>query len=135
MQTFGQRGQTPPVTPGRPAVPQPPSAGSDLRPWTIAIWALYLASLISFFTAIPAVIIAYAKRQEAAGTIYESHMTYAIRTFWIGLIVGFIGGILMMVMIGLLVVLGLLVWLLIRYIRGLACAIGGRPIVNPEGWL
>jgi uncharacterized membrane protein len=55
--------------------------GTDLRTWAIAVWVLYLASYLTGITAIVGVIIAYVKRQDAAGTPYASHMTYAIRTF------------------------------------------------------
>jgi uncharacterized membrane protein len=80
-------------------------------------------------------IIAYVKREELAGTPFASHMTSAIRTFWILLIVGIIGFVLSFVGIG-IVILGLLgVWHLFRVIRGLVRAIDRQPIADPTGWL
>jgi uncharacterized membrane protein len=114
----------------------PVVSGTTPQTWAIVVWALYAAS---FFTvglaSIIGVIIAYVKRGELAGTPFESHMTSAIRTFWIGLIVGIIGFVLILIGIG-LIVLGLLaLWQLFRIIRGLIRAIDGQPIADPAGWL
>ena len=49
---------------------------------TLIVWGLYLASFFSLATTqIIGLIIAYVKRSDAAGTPFESHMIYAIRTF------------------------------------------------------
>jgi uncharacterized membrane protein len=115
---------------------QPMLAGTSPQTWAIVVWGLYVASFFSFaITGIIGVIIAYVKRGDLAGTPYESHMTSAIRTFWIGLIVGVIGLILAFVMIGFLVLGLLALWQLFRIIRGLIRAIDGRPIDDPTGWL
>lgn len=62
-------------------------------------------------------------------------MTSAIRTFWITLILGLIGFLLMFVGIGFLILGLLALWHLFRVIRGLIYAIDGRPIADPAGWL
>jgi uncharacterized membrane protein len=117
---------------------QQPSAvaGTSPQTWAIVVWGLYAAS---FFTvglaSIIGVIIAYVKRGDLAGTPFESHMTSAIRTFWISLVVGIIGLLLALVVVG-FIVLGLLaLWQLFRIIRGLVRAIDGQPIADPAGWL
>lgn len=111
-------------------------AGMSPQTWAIVVWALFIAS---YFTAtlsgIVGVIIAYIKRGDLVGTPFESHMTSAIRTFWITLIVGIIGIVLAFVGIG-LIILGLLaLWQLFRVIRGLIRAIDGAPIADPTGWM
>jgi uncharacterized membrane protein len=117
---------------------QQPSTVAGISPqtWAIIVWALFIAS---YFTAalsgIAAVIIAYVKRDDLAGTPFESHMTSAIRTFWISLIVGIIGIVLMFVFIGFIILLLLALWQLFRTIRGLIRAIDGQPIADPTGWL
>ena len=117
---------------------QPPSAFAGTQPqtWAIIVWALFIASYFTIaITAIVAVIIAYVKRGDLAGTPFESHMTSAIRTFWITLIVGIIGIVLAFVGIG-FIILGLLaLWQLFRVIRGLVRALDGAPIADPAGWL
>jgi uncharacterized membrane protein len=67
---------------------------TDLRKLCALLYGVFaLAALMqfSFFTMfigmivmLVAVGIAYAKRKEAAGTAYESHLRWLIRTFWIG---------------------------------------------------
>lgn len=117
---------------------QQPSAVSSISPqtWAIIVWALFLASLFSFaFTAIIGVIIAYVKRPDLAGTPFESHITSAIRTFWITLIVGIIGSVLIVVGIGFIILILLALWYLYRVLRGLIRAIDGQPIPDPTGWL
>ncbi len=111
-------------------------AGISPQTWAIIVWALFLASILSAtFTAIIGLIIAYVKRPDLAGTPFESHMTSAIRTFWITLVVALIGCVLIVVGIG-FVILGLLaVWYLFRVIRGLIRAADGQPIADPTGWL
>jgi uncharacterized membrane protein len=72
-----------------------------VKSWTLIVWGLYLASFFSLATTqIIGLIIAYVKRRDAAGTPFESHMIYAIRTFLIGLGVELIGLILSVVGIG-----------------------------------
>jgi uncharacterized membrane protein len=110
--------------------------GMDLKNWAIVVWGLYIASFFTFaITTIIGVIIAYVKRGDAVGTPYESHMTYAIRTFWISLIVGLIGLVLAIVGIGFVILILLFVWQLYRVIRGMILALDGRPIDNPTSWL
>ena len=111
-------------------------AGMSPQTWAIIVWALFIAS---YFTAalsgIAGVIIAYVKRGDLVGTPFESHMTSAIRTFWISLIVGIIGIVLAFVFIGFLVLGLLALWQLFRAIRGLVRALDGQPIADPAGWL
>jgi uncharacterized membrane protein len=109
--------------------------GTTPQTWAIIVWALYLASSITGISIIAGLIIAYIKRDELAATPFGSHMTYAIRTFWISLIGLLIGIVLTFVLIGILVLIAVCIWTLYRMIRGLVCAIDGRPIVDPQGWL
>jgi len=44
----------------------------------------YLTMLVGAVALIAATGAAYAKRKEVAGTPFESHLTWLIRTFWIG---------------------------------------------------
>jgi uncharacterized membrane protein len=63
-----------------------------VKSWTLIVWGLYLASFFGLATTqIIGLTIAYVKRRDGAGTPFESHMIYAIRTFWIGLGVELIG--------------------------------------------
>ena len=108
---------------------------TDARTWAIIVWALYLAGLVVGITVLVGLIMAYVKRGELAGTPFESHMTYAIRTFWIGLLGGIIGMVLMIVLIGFLVLFAVGIWVIYRSVRGLILAIDSRPIPNAAGWM
>jgi uncharacterized membrane protein len=115
---------------------QTTESGTDPRTWAMIVWGLYIASYFTaFITMIVGLIIAYVKRGELAGTPFESHMTSAIRTFWISLIGGIIGLVLSIVGIGIVILIALAVWQIFRVIRGIIRAIDGRPIEDPTGWL
>lgn len=111
------------------------SQGTDPRTWAIIVWVLYIASAITGITIIVGLVIAYVKRRELEGTPFASHMTYAIRTFWISFFLGLVFAILIFVLIGIPLLIALCIWSLFRVIKGLIRALDGRPIENPTGWL
>jgi uncharacterized membrane protein len=113
------------------AVPQGAAQTQDglqnLRTITIIVYALYLAAMCNGVTAIVGLILAYVKRKEALGTIYESHLDNAIEIFWVGLVLGlaciplfFLFG------LGALIMAALFVWLIYRVVKGLVHAIDGK---------
>jgi uncharacterized membrane protein len=109
--------------------------GATPQTWAIIVWALYLASSVTGFSGVVGLIIAYIKRSDLAATPFGSHMTYAIRTFWIGLLGFVISLALIVAWVGALLLIPVFFWTVYREIRGLVCAIDGRPISNPQGWL
>lgn len=126
----------PPSTPwGEPPRPPEPYSmpGPDLRTYAWIVHLLYAAAMLTGITAVAGVIIAYLKRGEASGTMYESHYAYAIRTFWIGLALGIVAFVLSFVLIGVLVFALGGVWWLIRVIRPIMALLEGRPVSNPTG--
>ncbi|HWV43321.1 DUF4870 family protein [Pseudorhodoplanes sp.] len=115
--------------------PGEPVPSSEERNWAIAVWLLYLGGHITFITVIAGLVIAYMKRAQFAGTPYESHMTSAIRTFWIALIGGIVSAVLIFVLVGIPLLIALVIWTIFRCVRGLVRAINGEPIADPNGWL
>ena len=109
--------------------------GTDARTWTIIVWACYLAGLVVGITALVGLVLAYVKRGELAGTPFESHMTYAIRTFWIGVLGCVVGLVLMIVLVGFVVLFAVAIWVIYRSVRGLVLAIDSKPIPNATGWM
>ncbi len=67
------------------------SATED-RTMPVVCYALYLLAFATGVTAIAGLVIAYAQR-AAAGPVMQSHYTFLIRTFWIGLAVMIAGGV------------------------------------------
>ena len=92
--------------------------------------AVYVLNLLAFFNGVTAIfgaIIAYVKRNDAAGTVYASHFGQQLRVFWIALAVGIVGTITVWILIGwpILVILGL--WYLYRNVTGLIRLANNRP--------
>lgn len=83
-------------------------------------------------TIIVGVVICYLKRGEAAGTIYESHFTWLIRTFWIGLGLSVLGLILLIIAVGWLLLVAVVIWFIVRLLKGVFAVLDGRPIENPD---
>ena len=98
------------------------------------IYVLYLASMVVGITSIIGVIIAYMNRGKAGGWI-ESHYTWAIRTFWMGLLYSLISAVLMIVGIGFLLFFAVAIWAIIRIVKGLQKAARDEAIDDPETWL
>ncbi len=63
-----------------------PSA-EGLRATALIAYGLYVLALFSGVTAIVGVVLAYVKRDEARGTIWQSHFSNLIAVFWTGAIV------------------------------------------------
>lgn len=98
------------------------------------IYILYLVGIVVGITLIVGVIMAYVKRSDAPEWL-QRHFQFQIRTFWIGLLYSVIGMILTPVLVGFLVFLFVLVWLVIRCVKGLTAVGQQQAPPNVEGWL
>ncbi|MGN6666757.1 MAG: DUF4870 family protein [Trinickia sp.] len=125
-----------PITPepGAPVSYRTPDAGRDMRTLTHILYGLFA---LHWFTGgisiIVAVIIAYLKRDDAAGTPYESHVTWLIRTFWIGLVGYIVGAALVFVIIGFAVLTAVSIWMLYRIVKGWLYLYENKPL-EPRAW-
>jgi uncharacterized membrane protein len=96
----------------------PPQADSN-RSITQVIYAMYALSLLSgSITGIIAIIFNYVKRDDVVGTIYESHFTWQIRTFWYSLLWGALGWLTVWIIVGFLVWAVAGVWFIYRIAKG-----------------
>lgn len=108
----------------------------------IGVWACYLVSVVIGITAIVGIVIAYVKKTDVAGTVFESHLIYARRTFWIGLIGGLVVIILAIILtvtvilapVAWVLLVGLAIWWIYRGVKGLIKAIEAKPIDNPMSY-
>lgn len=98
------------------------------------VYILYLVSLAVGLTALVGLVFAYMNRGNSEDWI-DTHYTYAIRTFWIGVLYSFICLILAFVGIGFLLMFVALVWFVIRCIKGLQAITRNEPVANVETWL
>jgi len=92
---------------------------------------VYILQGISLFTGLPmlvAVIINYLKRDDVRGTWYESHFSWQIKTFWVGLLGTLLGYALVWILIG-FGILGLTwLWCLYRVLRGFLAFNDGKAM-------
>ena len=100
----------------------------------LVIYILYLASFVIGITGIIGIVLAYINRGKAGGFV-ESHYTFLIRTFWLGLLYAVISVALMMLVIGFLLMFVVAVWFIARCILGLQALQRGEPVKNPQSWL
>lgn len=105
----------------------PASREDSARSVAIIVYLLYLAALVNGLTAVIGVVLAYVKRDDARGTIYESHYSNAIEVFWIFLIGMVIAVPLCFVLVGIPLVVALYIWVLYRTIKGVVRASEYRP--------
>jgi len=100
----------------------------------LVAYALLLANLVTGFTAVVGVVIAYVQRGKGPGWL-DDHFRYQIRTFWIGLIYAVVASVLSLIVIGLPLLLALAVWLIIRAVKGFKALQERRSPDNLDSWL
>lgn len=118
-------------------VPEPRQTDRWLEPGKTnlqVIYVLYLASFVIGITGIVGIVLAHINRGKSEAWL-ESHYTWAIRTFWLGLLGALVSGVLMIVMIGMLLMPLVALWVIIRTIVGLQKLGRNEPIADPRSWL
>ncbi len=118
--------------PSRPASGSAWLEASDLN--VKLVYGLYIASFLVGITGLVGVVFAYLNRGRAVAWL-QSHYTYQIRTFWIGLLYALVSAILVFVGIGVVLFFLLTVWVIARCIKGLQQVSRGEPIARPGTWL
>jgi uncharacterized membrane protein len=117
------------------------------RAMPAVVYALCILGMFHGLTLIIGVIMAYVLR-GGAGAVNGSHYTYVIRTFWIALVGGIIGGGIVLVSVpfafiligipflwlGGMICLGAWIWAMIRCIVGAVRLAEGAPIAQPYGY-
>ena len=86
---------------------------------THIIYALMAAGFITGgLGTLAAIIINYIKLDDVKGTWLESHFRWQMRTFWWGLLWGFLSALLMFVVIGIFLIFVVAVWIIYRIAKG-----------------
>jgi uncharacterized membrane protein len=98
------------------------------------IYILYLAGLIVGITPLIGIVLAYMNKGKATG-LYESHYTWAVRTFWIGIAYALLSAVLSILVVGALLAIATAVWWVVRCIVGLQKLGRNEPIAKPQSWL
>jgi len=103
----------------------------DLMPAKV-IYGLYAVGYFTAITSVAGIIYAYLSRGKSADL--DSHLRFQIRTFWISLLLAFLGMLTMMIGIGFLIWAFLTVWGLTRVISGFLLANENRPVSGTKYW-
>ena len=98
---------------------------------------VYILYFVGYFTLIPFIVgVIIAHVQKGSGDpLLDSHYDFQIRTFWISVLYGIVGFVLMFVLIGFLVWAWWFIWSLIRNIKGTLLLNENRPVANPRSWM
>lgn len=99
------------------------------------IYILYLASILLGITAIIGLIMAYVNKDGDTGAA-NNHYRYQIRTFWISMVYCLVCFVTIPVLgLGFLLMFALLVWFIIRCVKGLKMAGENREMEDATTWL
>jgi uncharacterized membrane protein len=111
----------------------PPDAERRARTIAFAVYALYGAGFITGLAFVVGAVIAHLKRDEAPGWL-RTHLTFQIRTFWIGLLWALVGMMTTWLLVGFLFLAWSFVFVLVRTVRGFLRLNDDRPIDDPQSW-
>ena len=108
---------------------------ASLKIITQVVYGLQALSFAFGVTALIGLVINYIKRDDVAGTLYQSHFDWQIRTFWWGLLWGVLGFILIFAFgLGLIVLFVAWVWAIYRVVKGWLKLTEGKPVLpSPIG--
>jgi len=98
------------------------------------VYVLYLASFVVGVTLLVGVVIAYVYQRDVPEGL-RAHFRLQIRTFWIGLLYLVVGGMLSVVGVGVVLLLFVAVWLIVRCVKGLRYLDRREPYPNESTWL
>lgn len=108
--------------------------GEDKAKTANLVYILYLVGLIVPIVPIVGVVLAYMNR-DAAPDWLRSHFVFQIRTFWIALVYSLIALVLMLLLIGWLVFIAIVVWLVVRCVKGMQALARREAIRDPQTWM
>ncbi len=98
------------------------------------IYILYLLSLLFGITSIIGVVMAYINKSGAPDWV-QSHYRFQIRTFWIGLLFAVIGAFTVAFVVGILILVFVFVWWIVRCVKGMKYISDNSPHPNPASWM
>lgn len=98
------------------------------------VYILYLVSLIVGVTAIIGLVMAYVNRSGAPEWV-KAHYRFQIRTFWIGLLYGFLSLVTVIIIVGLFFGVFTFIWWIVRSSKGLKLLANGAAHEKPATWL
>jgi len=98
------------------------------------IYVLYLVGVATGITAIVGLVMAYVYQDDAPDWV-KTHYRFQIRTFWIGLLYSCISIALMVLLVGFLLFLLVVLWWIVRCVKGMKYLDEHKPYPDPDGWM
>jgi uncharacterized membrane protein len=115
-----------------PAVP--PQLQDD-KTLPVVIYALHIAGVATGgLTCLIGAILAYVSRKDAPDWL-ASHYEFQIRTFWLALLFSVISGVLTTLMVGVVMLVAVGLWVVVRGVVGLSTLLKGQPYPTPKNWM
>ncbi|RXZ43601.1 DUF4870 family protein [Crenobacter cavernae] len=105
-----------------------PHPDKKLYQLTLVVYILQIVSLFVGVTALVGVIVNYIKKPDVAGTVFESHFAWQIRTFWWALAGYVLGFLTTFLLVGFLILFATWVWFIYRVVRGFLAFNDGKPL-------
>ncbi len=97
------------------------------------IYILYLVAFVVGVTSIVGVVMAYMAKDQAPDWL-KTHYNNQINIFWKGLLYGIVSCVLMVVFIGIILIFVVLIWYIVRVVKGMQALSEEKPIENPGSW-
>jgi uncharacterized membrane protein len=116
-----------------PATPPASSPMADDRQTALIAYILMLIPIVIPVTHIVGLVMAYVSRPTAPEWL-QTHYTYQIRTFWIGLLYCIAAGLSCVILIGFVLVPLVVVWYIVRCALGLSRLMRAEPYPTPFSW-
>jgi uncharacterized membrane protein len=98
------------------------------------IYILYLVGIVVGVTSFVGVIMAYVNLGDGPEWV-QSHYRFQIRTFWIGMLYGFIGVLTCIIVVGAFFLVFVMIWWIVRCVKGMQAISRGVPYEQPAAWL
>lgn len=108
-----------------------PVGGFEFNRPTI-VGLLYVGSCLTGVSGIVGLVLAYVWKGEPLQPWEDTHYTYLIRTFWIGLVASLVGVFTMLLGIGFLILALTAIWALVRTVMSLVKAQARAPMPDPS---
>ena len=100
---------------------------------SLVVYALYLLSILTAgIASLVGLVVAYVFKSDA--TFIQTHRQYQIRTFWIGFLYSFVCVLTAFIGIGYLLAFAVLVWYIVRCVKGIKLLMEKKAIGNPTTW-
>jgi uncharacterized membrane protein len=115
--------------------PAVPPRLQDDKTLPVVIYALHIAGVATGgLTCLIGAILAYVSRKDAPEWL-ASHYEFQIRTFWLALLFSVISGVLTTVGVGVVMLVAVGLWLVVRGVMGLSILLKGQPYPTPKNWM